>query len=172
VQRSLIFCVSRLLSLPHSINHFCHDMQNFSNFSNIYLIAGAGCTTIAALLHFACILFGAPLYRFLGAGEVMARMAERGHPYPHVMALIVGTALLVCAAYALSAAGVIMRLPLLPWILCAIIAVFVLRGLAFSLLMPFFPDNSTVFWIISSGVCLLIGIVHFVGLRQVWSQLV
>jgi hypothetical protein len=142
------------------------------NSSNIYLIVGAGFTTIAALLHFACILFGAPLYRFLGAGETMARMAERGHSYPHVMALIVGTALLVCAAYALSAAGVIMRLPLLPWILCGIIAVFLLRALAFPLLMPHFPGNSTVFWIISSGVCLLIGALHFMGLRQVWSQLV
>ncbi|MFZ6801568.1 hypothetical protein [Undibacterium sp. Di24W] len=142
------------------------------NSSNIYLIVGAVFSTIAALLHFACILFGAPLYRLLGAGEVMARMAEHGHPYPHVMALIVGTALLVCAAYALSAAGVIMRLPLLPWILCGIIAVFALRGVAFPLLMPYFPGNSTVFWIISSGVCLLIGTLHFLGLRQVWSQLV
>jgi hypothetical protein len=142
------------------------------NPSSIYLIAGAGFTTIAALLHFACVVFGAPLYRLLGAGEVMARMAERGHPYPHVMALFVGCALLVCAAYALSAAGVIMRLPLLPWVLCGIIAVFILRGVTFPLLMSFFPGNSTVFWVISSGVCLLIGVVHFLGLRQVWSQLV
>lgn len=129
-------------------------------------------TTLAALLHFACILFGAPLYRILGAGDAIARMAERGHAYPHLMALLVGTALLVCAAYALSAAGVIIRLPFLPWVLCGMIAVFVLRGVTFPWLMPFFPGNSMVFWIISSGACLLIGALHLMGLRQVWSQLV
>jgi hypothetical protein len=141
------------------------------NISNFYLIAGAGLTTIAALLHFACILYGAPLYRFLGAGEAIAIMVERGHSSPHIMALSIGGALLVCAAYALSAAGLIMRLPLLPWVLCGIIAVFVLRGVAFPLLMPFFPGNGLTFWLISSGACLLIGLVHFLGLRQIWSQL-
>ncbi|MFC0351933.1 hypothetical protein [Undibacterium danionis] len=143
-----------------------------TNTFNLYLISAAVLTSIAALLHFACILFGAPLYRLLGAGDVIAKMVEHGHVYPHVVAMLVGSALLVCAAYALSAAGVLMRLPLLTWVLCAVTAVFVLRGVAFPLLMPFFPGNSSIFWMVSSGLCLLIGTLHFIGLYQIWSRLV
>lgn len=37
----------------------------------------------AALLHLICIYFGASWYRYLGAGEKMAEMAEQGSKYPN-----------------------------------------------------------------------------------------
>ena len=46
---------------------------------NEALIAGAVLSALAPLLQVGCIVYGAPWYRFFGAGENMARMAEAGH---------------------------------------------------------------------------------------------
>lgn len=43
-----------------------------------WLIAAGTLDALAALLHVACIFGGPAWYRFLGAGERMAGMAERG----------------------------------------------------------------------------------------------
>lgn len=138
---------------------------------NRFLLAGAAASFAAALAHFGCIVFGAPWYRFLGAGEGMACMAERGEPYPTLMAAGIGAVLMIWALYALSGAGVIRRLPLLRAALCAITAVYLLRGVAFIALQPLFPGNSLRFWLVSSGICLATGIVHATGLRQRWREL-
>ena len=140
-------------------------------YPNRLLVVGATMSALAASAHLGCIAFGGDWYRALGAGERMARMAEAGHWYPTVMATAIAAVLLVWSLYALSGAGVIRRLPLLRTVLCAITAVYLLRGVLFFLLMPFFPGNSLTFWLASSGVCLAIGLVHLAGLRQVWTRL-
>lgn len=136
-----------------------------------FLVAGAALSAIGALLHLACIVFGGPWYRALGAGDRMARMADAGHWYPTVAAVVIAAVLLVWAAYALSAAGAIRKLPLTRLALCLITGVYLLRGIAFPVLMPYFPGNSTAFWIASSATCLLIGLLHLIGLRRVWGSL-
>lgn len=138
---------------------------------NRFLLAAAALDAVAALLHLGCIAFGAPWYRALGAGEAMARLAAAGHPRPTLFALAVASVLLVWACYALSGAGAIRRLPLLKPVLCAISAIYLLRGLGFVVLQPFFPGNSLTFWLISSGICLLLGLVHLAGLWQRWRWL-
>ena len=138
---------------------------------NKFLIAGAALSALAAVLHLGCIVFGAPWYRFLGAGEQMAQMDLAGHWYPTVATLVITVILLVWSLYALSGAGVIRKLPLTRLALCAITGVYVLRGVAFTPLMAYFPCNSTTFWFWSSAICLSIGVVHLVGLRQVWARL-
>ena len=138
---------------------------------NPFLIAGGTMSALAALLHLGCIVFGAPWYRFLGAGERMAQMDLAGHWYPTVATLAITAILLVWSLYAFSGAGVIRKLPLTRVALCAITAVYLLRGVAFAPLLPHFPDNSTTFWIVSSGICLVMAVVHLIGLRQVWSRL-
>ena len=138
---------------------------------NRYLLV-AGCfSMLAAVLHLGCIVFGGPWLRFLGAGEQMAQMAEAGHWYPNAAALSIATVLSVWSLYAFSGAGTIRRLPLLRLALCAITGIYLLRGLAFAFLMPYFPGNSTTFWIVTSAVCLSFGVVHLVGLKQEWSRL-
>ena len=136
--------------------------------ANVLLVIGAALSTVAALLHFACIFIGAPAFRALGAGEKLARMAERGHWYPGVVAFVIGAALVVCAAYALSAAGLLPHLPFLRTVLSLFSAALLLRALAFPLLRPAFPENSMKFWLVSSAACLGMGLVHAVGLSQVW----
>ena len=138
---------------------------------NKFLIAGAALSALAAVLHLGCIVFGAPWYRFLGAGEQMAEMDLAGHWYPTVATLVITVMLLVWSLYALSGAGVIRKLPLTRLALCAITGVYVLRGVAFTPLMAYFPGNSSTFWFWSSAICLSIGVVHLVGLRQVWARL-
>lgn len=137
---------------------------------NRFLLLGATGSAAAGVLHLGCLVFGAPWYRALGAGERIARMAEAGHPRPAVMTVFIAAVLFVWALYALSGAGVIRRLPLLRTVLCAVTAVYLLRGTLFVLLMPYFPDNGPLFWAVSSGICLALGLVHLAGLRQAWSR--
>ncbi|MEO6518518.1 MAG: hypothetical protein ABIO17_05945 [Pseudoxanthomonas sp.] len=139
--------------------------------TNYFLIAGGTLSAIAALAHLGCIVFGASWYRFFGAGEKMVQLVEAGSSRPTRVTLLVAAVLLVWSAYALSGAGVIPRLPFLRIILCAITAVYLLRGLLFFLLIPYFPGNSLAFWLWSAAICLGIGLLHLAGLIQAWGLL-
>lgn len=125
-------------------------------------------TILIALLHLGCILFGAEWYRFLGAGEKMAQLAEEGHSYPTIVTSVIVCILFVWSAYAFSGAGLIFKLPLLRVGLCLISFVLLARALGFYFIMPAFPDNSLTFWFISSGICLLLGSIYALGLKQRW----
>jgi hypothetical protein len=135
------------------------------------LIVGASLSTIAALAHLACIFIGAPAYRFMGAGESMARAAQAGRLQPTLVTLAISAVLLLWAAYALGGAGVIRHLPLSKLVLPAVCAVYLGRAVAFPLLKPAFPENSQTFWWVSSGICLVIGLVHTYGVVCVWQTL-
>lgn len=139
--------------------------------NNKFLIAAAICTALAALAHIGCIIFGADWYRFFGAGEQMAQMAEAGHWYPAVVTSVIVIFLAIWSLYALSGADVIRRLPLLRLALCLIASIFLIRGISFVMLMPMFPENSLTFWLVSSGICLMIGILYAVGTYQQWAEL-
>lgn len=138
---------------------------------NNFLIAGGMLNALAALLHLGCIAFGAPWYRFLGAGERMAQMDLAGQAYPTIATLIIASVLIVWSLYAFSGAGLLRKLPLARWVLCGITGAYLIRGLGFMLLMPYFPGNSGTFWIASSAICLVFGLVHLAGLRQAWPHL-
>ena len=138
---------------------------------NIPLILGATLSAIAALLHI-CIIVGGPAwYRFFGAGERMAAGAAAGHWYPPIVTLLIAGMLAVWAAYALSGAGVLQPLPLLAFVLPAITAVYLLRGLVAVALFAFDRRRLSAFWVWSSVVCLAYGLVHLLGLVQVWETL-
>ena len=138
---------------------------------NLWLILAAASCGLAALAHLGCIVFGDSWYRFFGAGEQMARLAEQGSWQPTLITAGVTAVLLVWGAYALAGAGVIMQLPWTRPILLLISLVFLLRGSAFVLLMGKFPDNSLTFWLVSSAICLLIGGLFSLGLYQRWQAL-
>ena len=138
---------------------------------NLCLLTGAVLSAVAALLHLACIAFGAPWYRAMGAGERMARMAAEGDWHATAVTLCIAAVLSVWSLYALSGAGVIARLPLLRPALCAITGVYLLRAVAYPVLHGHFPGNSAAFWVWSSAICLVLGAVHLIGLCQVWARL-
>lgn len=134
------------------------------------LLAGAG-SVLGALAHLACILGGPAWYRALGAGEGIARMAAQGHWYPTVVTAGIALVLGGWGFYAWSGAGLVRRLPLLRSALLAIAAIFLLRGVGFVFLQPYFPGNSAAFWFASSAICVALGLLYAVGLRQEWRRL-
>jgi hypothetical protein len=134
------------------------------------LVLGGVLSTVASLAHLACIGLGARAYRFMGAGERMARAVEAGRIRPTLVTLAIASLLLVWAAYAFSGAGVGPRLPFTPIALGLISAAYLGRALAFPLLRPVFPENSTAFWLVSSGLCLVLGLLYAAGAIAVWAQ--
>ncbi|MFO1496391.1 MAG: hypothetical protein U1F26_17220 [Lysobacterales bacterium] len=139
--------------------------------SNPYLLAGGVLSALAALLHVGCIVYGAPWYRFFGAGERMAQLAAAGSPVPAYVTAGIAAVLLLWSAYALAGAGVGPRLPLMRYALAAITGVYLLRGIAgfgFALLAP--GERSVAFWCWSSLICLGIGTLHLLGTRLLWSE--
>lgn len=135
------------------------------------LVAGAVLSAVAALLHVGCIVFGPTWYRFFGAGEKMAAMAQAGDPRAALVTMGIVVVLCVWALYALSGAGVIARLPLLRTGLVLITAIYIVRGLAVLPIYMMAPGQATPFWWWSSAICLAFGLVHAQGLRLVWRTL-
>jgi hypothetical protein len=133
------------------------------------LIAGGTLTAVAGLAHLACIVMGPPAYRFMGAGERMARAVEAGKLEPGLITLCIASVLIVWSLYAFSAAGLIRELPFTGAVLAAVCVVFLARAFGFPLLRPMFPENSTTFWFVSSGICLLLGTLYAIGAFHAWT---
>ena len=138
---------------------------------NTPLIVAAAFSAIAALLHVGIVIRGAQWYRFFGAGERLACAAAAGHIYPAIVTLGIAAVLTLWSAYALSGAGIIAPLPLLRWALTTITAIYLVRGLAIVPLLVFARAQSTPFLLWSSLVCTVFGVVHMLGLSQVWVVL-
>lgn len=138
---------------------------------NVFLIIVGGLSAVVAILHIGCIYFGAPWYRFFGAGEQMALLAERGSIQPTLITSGIVLVLSIWSIYAFSAAGVIVRLPLLRLALILITFIYLLRGVAGFFLVSSPMGRSPEFWMCSSLICLSFGIIHFIGLKQQWSNL-
>ena len=139
--------------------------------SNPALVIGGLLSAGAAILHLAVIFGGPDWYRFFGAGEKMARMAEAGHWYPVVVTIGIATVLAIWAAYAFAGAGLIPRLPLMRTALVVISTIYLLRGLV---IVPAFFMNGGAFepfvlW--SSLIVLVYGIAYAVGTWVAWPVL-
>jgi hypothetical protein len=141
----------------------------FDNGAKALALAGL-LVALASLAHLACIAVGARGYRFMGAGERMARAVEAGKIKPTLITLAIAGVLLVWALYAFSGAGLAPRLPLTELALFFISVVFLGRAVAFPVLRPRFPENSTTFWLVSSAFCLVIGLLYAVGLAALLSR--
>jgi putative oxidoreductase len=119
--------------------------------TNIYLVAGGILSMIASLLHIAIIIGGPDWYRFFGAGEGMAQLAEGGSSYPRLIG----------------------GLPLLKVVLGLISAIYVVRGVL-GIPMVIYLDSSYLkelesemtFMIVSSIISLIIGLFYSMGLIQ------
>lgn len=137
-----------------------------------WLAAGGGLSLFASLVHLACIVGGPGWYRALGAGDGMARAAERGDWHPAAITMVIALLLAGAAAYAFSGAGLIGRLPLLRPGLVVISVVYLSRGMV--LFMPSAlkrPDLTTTFLIWSSLIVLVFGLIHAIGMWRAWQVL-
>ncbi|HYW10106.1 MAG TPA: hypothetical protein VE913_24275 [Longimicrobium sp.] len=140
------------------------------------LAYGGWLTGAAALLHVGMIVGGADWYRFFGAGEQMARYAERGSAYPAIITACIAAILGVWALYGLSGAGVIRRLPFLRLALTLIAAVYLARGilgvpLVMSMDDPYMNQLKAkmTFMMVTSAICVALGVCYAVGAARHWK---
>jgi hypothetical protein len=136
-----------------------------TNRRHLLILAGAIVSGISAL-HVACAIIGPAAYRYFGAGEHMATQAEAGSPLPFLVTILLALVFGVFAAYALSAAGRIRRLPLVRPVVGTIGAIFALRGLLLFVELVSLvrepasvPSQDPVF----SAVSLLVGGLYLIG---------
>jgi hypothetical protein len=136
-----------------------------------WLGAAALLSGVAALLHLAVIAGGPDWYRFFGAGEEMARLAERGSARPALITLGIATILAIWSAYALSGAGRIGRLPLLRTGLVVISATYLLRGLVLLPILAMNGGKADAFTWWSSLIVLVYGLTYAIGTFRAWPAL-
>ncbi len=136
-----------------------------------FLIAGGILSLLASVLHLAVIAGGPDYYRFFGAGEGMARMAEEGLIYPVIVTLCIALILATWAYFAFAGAGLVWKPPLLKTGLVAITAVYLLRGLVLFPMLIFAADKVNSFAIWSSLIVLVYGLVYAIGIWKAWGSL-
>jgi hypothetical protein len=145
-------------------------------------VSGVGFLKLAGMLsaiigvfHLVIIFVGAPAYRYFGAGEKMAQLAERGSMIPTLVTLGLTVLFAVWSAYAFAGGGIIPRLPLQRFVLVAVGVVYTLRGILVGPQLVWFfsgyraqvPPRQLFF----SLVALLSGLAYLAGTRQAWGQL-
>ena len=138
---------------------------------NKWLVTAGMMSAAAALLHVATIAGGPGWYRFFGAGEEMARAAERGSAMPALVTAAIAFILLLWALYAFSGAGLVRRLPLMRTALLLITAIYLLRGLALLPLLVLKPQLADTFAVVSSLVVLAFGLTYAIGTWRAWPAL-
>ncbi len=144
-------------------------MASEGDSGNSWLLAGGLLSAAAAVLHVAVIVGGPEWYRFFGAGEEMARMAEAGSPVPALVTAAIAAVLAIWAAYAFAGAGLIRRLPLMRTALVTISAIYLARGL---LIVPvLIKPGAPAFDIWSSLIVLGYGLTYAIGTARAWAGL-
>lgn len=135
-----------------------------TNASNWLILAGS-LSIIVGIAHIAMIFVGAPAYRYFGAGEPMAKMAEDGSKFPGILTFCMALIFMLWGFYGFSGAGIIRPLPLQSTALSIIAAIYTLRGLGFIVQISMrmkaqtVPTRDLVFSLIS----LLIGSAFLIG---------
>ncbi|MFC7419410.1 hypothetical protein ACFQNF_05910 [Iodobacter arcticus] len=132
------------------------------------LIIGGVLSIIAGLVHIAIIFGGAQWYRFFGAGENMAAMAEAGSLMPAAITTGIAAILFIWGLYAFSGAGLIRRFPFMRICLTLISLIYLVRGLAFIPAYFIAPEQINSFAIWSSLICLGYGLFYAIGTKTVW----
>jgi hypothetical protein len=142
---------------------------------NSFLLIGAALSAVAALVHVAIVIGGPSWYRFFGAGEKFAVAAEQGKLLPAIITLGIALVLFSWSMYAISASGALPPFPFLKVALCLITGIYLFRGiLGFVVLVtPAFSRQklTSAFLVVSSLICFAYGMVHLVGLVQVWDKI-
>ena len=138
---------------------------------NPWLVIAGLLSAAAALLHLAVIAGGPDWYRFFGAGEEMARMAEQGRLTPHIITLGIALLLAIWAAYAFAGAGLVRRLPLMRTALVAISAIYLLRGVVIVPALLQVPGMSNSFTLWSSAIVMVYALAYAIGTWRAWAAL-
>jgi hypothetical protein len=138
---------------------------------NLYLVVGGILSIAAAFLHIAIIVGGSSWYRFFGAGEEMATMAEQGSWVPGIVTLGIAIVLFIWGLYAFSGAKVLNQLPFIKPVLVLVSVIYLVRGLGLIPAFIIMPERVDAFLVWSSLVSLIFGLSYAIGTKQEWSSL-
>lgn len=141
------------------------------DFGQKLLFIGGILSLLASLLHIGVIIGGPDWYRFFGAGEELAKMAEKGSLYPAVITFGIALVLAAWAWFAFAGAGFVWKPPLLRTGLIAISAVYLLRGLVLLPMLLLTPEKVNGFAVWSSIIVLVYGLFYATGTWKAWPQL-
>jgi hypothetical protein len=141
---------------------------------NKLLVIGGVLSVIVSLLHIGIIIGGPAWYRFFGAGEGMAQLAESGSIYPAIITAIIAITLALWALYAFSGAGIINQLPLLKSVLVIISMIYIIRGvfgipIVIYINHPYLNELEAkmIFMIFSSVISLGSGLFYLIGTMKI-----
>ena len=130
------------------------------------LFLGGASSLLVAALHLAIIWGGPAWYRFFGAGERMAILAEEGSWTPALVTLGLTIIFALWGLYAFSAAGLFRPLPWQRLVLIAVAAIYILRGVMLLPVWLFRPEEIDLFLFLTSLVSLGIGLLYALGIHQ------
>ena len=139
--------------------------------ANKMLILGGGFSFIISILHLAIIIGGSAWYRFFGAGEEMALMAEQGSWIPGVVTFGIATVLFIWGLYAFSGARVLRPIPFLKPVLVIVSVIYLVRGLGLIPAFVIIPEQIDGLLVWSSLASLLLGMAYGIGTKQEWPNL-
>ena len=138
------------------------------------LLTGGICSVLVGVLHIVIIFWGAPAYRYFGAGEEMAVMANNGSLVPALVTLIIAIVFIIWGVYAFSGAGLVRRYPMLRMGLFTIGSIYTLRGLltVYQIYeMTALNKTIVIHAFVFSLVSLFIGILYLLGVLKGWRIL-
>ena len=130
-----------------------------------FLVVVSGISVFTALSHLSCIVLGESCYRAQLAPEPIIQSAINGTMLAPVGTIFVSALFLLCAAYALSAAKLIIKLPLLSTAVYTISMLCLLRGVATIPLSLMYPDMVTNFSMLAGALWFISGVLILLGLR-------
>lgn len=139
--------------------------MNKDKIGHLFLIIAAAIAIFTALAHMSCIFLGESCYRAQLAPELIIQSAANGSLLAPVATTFVSSLFLLCAVYALSAAKIIMKLPLLKTAIYTISIVCILRGLATIPLWLAYPEMFSSFPIIAGVTWFISGMLFLIGFR-------
>jgi hypothetical protein len=130
----------------------------------ILLLIAAAIAALTAAAHMSCLLLGPTCFEAQMAPPDIVNSAREGTLYAPIATTVVSGLFLICALYALSAAGKIGKLPLLKLGIYTIAFVCILRGFAIVPISTLFPNTpiGPRDWIAGAvwaftGMCFLMG---------------
>lgn len=135
------------------------------------LVAGGLLSLLASLIHVGVIIGGPDWYRFFGAGEDMANMAEKGYFYPTLITTGIALVLAIWGWFAFAGAGLVWKPPLLRTGLIVISSIYLARGLILLPMALLIPEKINNFAIWSSLIVLVYGLFYAAGTWKAWSSL-
>jgi len=93
------------------------------------LLGAASVVFFTAFAHLSCIIFGPQCYKAQLAPEVIVESAIQGTLLAPISAIFISLIFFICAAYAISKAGFVRKLPLLNFGIYTIAIICIIRGL-------------------------------------------